>query len=509
MQRLVLDVDGVVELERRIADSGVTLEELMRRAGRAVANAALAAHERGRFALEISEDQPLDLMGMCGSCQISQCVARRACGSGLPFALPRVVIFAGAGNNGGDGWIAAEVLAGAGCDVVLFSPKSAEALSAEPVRGEALRIMGRLGRDPLLETLRVEAQPDEAVVSAALTHADVVIDALLGIGFSGAELRAPLGAWVAAINEARERGVLVVAADVPSGMNAQTGDLADPAVRADVTVTMLACKPGMLLPKSAEWMGKLVYANLGMGMQGLRQHVPEGKTVEDFSRRQMLDELGMHLNRFFRPEHIAASHKPSFGSSFPSRAAEIGTAQRKEMEEALLAPCCAPTFAEPESVASSDSMSMNAEPALDSLPVLASGVAPAPAPPMSFSVGKTADLRDMLEELDAPFSTMLLELIDARGLTDAQVYKRAGMSRQLFSKIRSSVSYRPLKKTVLALAIALELSLDETEELLARAGFALSRSSKADVIVEYFIERGVYDIMVINEALFSFDQPLL
>lgn len=119
------------------------------------------------------------------------------------------------------------------------------------------------------------------------------------------------------------------------------------------------------------------------------------------------------------------------------------------------------------------------------------------------------DLADLLESLDAPFSTTLLALIDERGMTDAQVYKRANMSRQLFSKIRSDADYRPTKKTALALAVALGLNLDETSALLARAGFALSSSSKADVIVEYFISRGNHDIFEINEALYAFDQPIL
>ena len=83
------------------------------------------------------------------------------------------------------------------------------------------------------------------------------------------------------------------------------------------------------------------------------------------------------------------------------------------------------------------------------------------------------------------------------------------MSRQLFSKIRSDAAYRPTKKTALALAVALELGLDETNDLLARAGFTLSHSSKADVIVEYFITRNKFDIFEINEALYAFDQPLL
>lgn len=119
------------------------------------------------------------------------------------------------------------------------------------------------------------------------------------------------------------------------------------------------------------------------------------------------------------------------------------------------------------------------------------------------------DLGAWLDALDAPFSTTLLALVDKRGLTDAQVYKRANMSRQLFSKIRSDANYRPTKKTALALAIALQLDLDETSDLLQRAGFALSNSSKADVIVEYFIVNGNYDIFAINEALYAFDQPLL
>lgn len=100
-------------------------------------------------------------------------------------------------------------------------------------------------------------------------------------------------------------------------------------------------------------------------------------------------------------------------------------------------------------------------------------------------------------------------MIDERGLRDAQVYKRANLTRQHFSKIRSNPRYRPTKTTVLALAVALELSLDETSLLLERAGFALSHADQRDVIVEFFIREGNYDIFEINNTLFAFDQPLL
>lgn len=120
-----------------------------------------------------------------------------------------------------------------------------------------------------------------------------------------------------------------------------------------------------------------------------------------------------------------------------------------------------------------------------------------------------AEIAQLVATLDAPFSTTLLALIDARGMTDAEVYHRANISRQLFSKIRGNESYRPSKQTVVALAIALELDMSATQDLLARAGFTLSKSSKFDVIVRFFIERGIYDLFQLNEVLFAYDLPLV
>ena len=119
------------------------------------------------------------------------------------------------------------------------------------------------------------------------------------------------------------------------------------------------------------------------------------------------------------------------------------------------------------------------------------------------------NLKDLIRQVDAGFSQTLLELIDRTGKKDSEIYTRANVSRQHFSKIRNNPGYRPTKPTAIAFAVALELDLKQTKDLIGRAGYALTNSSIFDVIIMYFIEQGNYDLFEINAALFEFDQSLL
>ena len=126
-----------------------------------------------------------------------------------------------------------------------------------------------------------------------------------------------------------------------------------------------------------------------------------------------------------------------------------------------------------------------------------------------FSEKDARNLEELISEMGETFHDLLFRKIQESGLTDAEVYKRANLDRRFFSKIRNNPAYHPGKRTVLALAVALHLNMDETVELLSKAEYALSSGSKGDLIVKYFIEREVYDIQVINYALHEFHQPLL
>ena len=130
-----------------------------------------------------------------------------------------------------------------------------------------------------------------------------------------------------------------------------------------------------------------------------------------------------------------------------------------------------------------------------------------PCTPMA--APKAASLEDMLKQADAGFTETLLKLIDKSGKKDSEIYKKALLTKQHFSKIRNNPNYKPTKPTAIALALALELDLEATKDLIGRAGYALTNSSKFDLIIRYFIEQGNYNVVEINIALYEFDQILI
>lgn len=127
---------------------------------------------------------------------------------------------------------------------------------------------------------------------------------------------------------------------------------------------------------------------------------------------------------------------------------------------------------------------------------------------MSSTMATNRNIDDLMNQIEETFSQRLLRMIDERGMSDSEVYNRAYVDRRHFSKIRKDINYTPNKKTVLAFSIALELSLDEAKDLLNSAGYALSRSSKTDIIVAYFLQNKIYDMFEINDILDAYGQPV-
>lgn len=231
----VLKVPRVVALERAIAEAGTPLDVLMRRAGRFLAFEARKA-----------------LGGMEGAGGMA--FERTPRSTKEDLAAP-VVIFCGNGNNGGDGWVAGEYLDRWGIPVRVVTAKAPEELTAEPARAAALQAAASLG-----ERSQVVLAPSNAEVTDLLDGAPLAIDAILGTGFAHDTVKVPFDGWIRALNAARDRGTFVVAADVPSGLSAQTGRAAKDAVRADLTVTMIVPKPGLAAGDGAAHCGRVVVA---------------------------------------------------------------------------------------------------------------------------------------------------------------------------------------------------------------------------------------------------------
>lgn len=231
----VLDVEDVIRIEHEAEREGTSLLELMSRAGLAVA-------ERARLLLE----------GNANGSEVA--LVENGC----------VVVLAGSGNNGGDGWVAASSLADQGHNVILISKTPADRLTAEPARTAAIQA-GERG------SFQVAISPERAELEEILSKATLIIDAILGTGFNHSNVREPYDAWISFANEARKaHGASILSVDCPSGLSAQTGEAANPCICADDCVTMIAAKIGLLKDSARERAGKLYIASIGIPEAAIR-----------------------------------------------------------------------------------------------------------------------------------------------------------------------------------------------------------------------------------------------
>mgnify|MGYP003275650922 CR=1 FL=1 len=134
-----------------------------------------------------------------------------------------------------------------------------------------------------------------------------------------------------------------------------------------------------------------------------------------------------------------------------------------------------------------------------------------PCSPLSSATidSKGRTLEDLIDEMDETFSEALIRMIDQKGFADPDIYKRANISKQHFNKIKNNKDYKPNKNTAIALAVSLKLNLDETKDFIGKAGYALTHSSKSDIIVEFFINEGKFNVIDLNTALYTFGENTL
>lgn len=304
-EKHVLPVADVVKLEKEIAKSGTSLSTLMERAGRALAKVAFdeakataSQHDPNnatqRQADAISHTPHDNQNGSTDRTSNDSQSTEENDASDENQAAPHIAILCGSGNNGGDGWVAARELARAGCAVDLVTKRPAGEISAEPAHEQAL-LTEAIGSEPantpreglhqtaspsqtaaLVPTapqttaaqhakpraIAIHVSPSHSELACLFAAADVIVDAILGTGFSGDSVLAPYDAWIRLANEQRARGARIVAADVPSGLSAQTGKAAEPCLKAHETVTMIASKPGLETPYAFAFCGTVHVAPL-------------------------------------------------------------------------------------------------------------------------------------------------------------------------------------------------------------------------------------------------------
>ena len=263
---------------------------------------------------------------------------------------------------------------------------------------------------------------------------------------------------------------------------------------------------------------------LDIALAVIREHLADSElnvtlVVFDRSAYQTASGLTEQIEEFIDENYVGSQTEAEYGSPagpLSDHVLRCRRGKRREstgfqhlssgLSDAMAAPAAAPFPAEEEADLSQESFRDAAEEKLMSFRESA------PAFPRPFHFGKKkekASLEYIINNLGESFQKRLLRMIDERGMTDPEVYKRANLDRKLFSKIRCSEDYIPKKKTIVALAIALRLNLDDTRDLLASAGLLLTNNSKSDLIVIFCLENGIYDIYEVNALLFKFGEPVL
>ena len=322
----VLTVADVVKLEKEIAKSGTSLSTLMERAGRVLAKAAFdeaqatasqhdpnnATQRQADAISHTPRDNQNDNVDRTSNDDSH--TAEASDPSDENQAAPHIAILCGSGNNGGDGWVAARELARAGCAVDLVTKRPAGEISAEPAHEQAL-LTEAIASEPantpraglhqtasssqtaaLVPTapqttaaqhakpraIAIHVSPSCDELACLLAAADVIVDAILGTGFSGDSVLAPYDAWIRLANEQRARGARIVAADVPSGLSAQTGKAAEPCLKAHETVTMIASKPGLETPYAFAFCGTVHVAPLAY-IEPILESWKQRETVDNAS----------------------------------------------------------------------------------------------------------------------------------------------------------------------------------------------------------------------------------
>ena len=305
-EKHVLPVADVVKLEQAIAKNGTSLSTLMERAGRALAMVAFdeaqatalqddASNAAQRQAAVISHAPRDNQNGSACRTSSNGHTVEASDTSNENQAAPRIAILCGSGNNGGDGWVAARELASMGCAVDLVTKRPSGDISAEPAHEQALiteevafETADAAHASPLqtatahqaatspqaspqaataaqhagTSAIAIHVSPSDDELASLLAAAGVIVDAILGTGFSGDTVLAPYDAWIRLANEQRSRGARIVAADVPSGLSAQTGKAAEPCLKAHETVAMIASKPGLETPYAFAFCGTVRVAPL-------------------------------------------------------------------------------------------------------------------------------------------------------------------------------------------------------------------------------------------------------